>query len=113
MEYLKNKLNGDICNIIYNYLDQSEQNLNKLYNKIKYIQDPYSDISLSILDLICRAIQLGYNGLSIPNTSKPYINYISRYIKKNNIDYITIITMKDSTIFHLKAKNIKLLIFHV
>lgn len=109
MEYLRNKLSKDIYSIIYNYFDQSEEHLNKIFNKVKYRQHPYTDTSIFILDLISKAIQLGYSGVSIPNISREYINYTCKYIEKHNINYIITENIQNITIFYLKGRRYKVI----
>lgn len=104
MEYLKNKFNKDIYNIIYNYIDQSENHLIKSFNKVKYTYEPF--ISGNILDCISKSIHLGYAGISLLNTTdKNAIDYAVKYIKDNKKDYISI-TIKDNfTCFYIKGCN--------
>lgn len=101
MKYLKYIFNKNICNIIYNYLDQSEERLLKLIDKTKYIRKYYM-YSVSILDLISRAIQSGYNGVIILNDKTNCLNNANKYIRKFNLNYIHIKRGENTTSFFIK-----------
>jgi hypothetical protein len=100
MEYLKNKLNKDIYNIIYNYLDQSEEHLVKIGKKTKYRL--IFDLDISLLDMISKAIHSGYNGIYIPNMFPNLIENIHEYIKKHNLNYISISEDDNGIYFYIK-----------
>lgn len=102
MEYLKNTLNKNIYNIIYNYLDQSEDHLTKLVNKIKHRYMPHIK-DLSLLDLLCKTIHYGYDGICIHKSNKQYIESANNYIKKSGLNYIVIENDNDSTLFYIKS----------
>ena len=100
MEYLKNKLNRNIYNIVYDYLDQSKEHLIKIAKKIKYKHS--FDTNIDILDMISRAIQLGYNGVYIQNIFPNLIQNKIRYIKEHNLNYISIEKKNDGVYFIIK-----------
>lgn len=104
MEYLKNKFNKDIYNIIYNYIDQSEKHLIESFNKVKYRYKPV--IEGNILDFISKSIHLGYTGIYMLNIiDQIIINDSVKYIKDNKKDYIKIDIENNHTFFYIKGCN--------
>jgi hypothetical protein len=114
MEFLFNytSLNKDICNITFQYINYSIENLSKI--KIKNKNNTKNTIiniknGLTISDILVMCVNLGYSGFYITVYQVSLANLIDKHIKIENETNNIIIKKisKDNILYHYKTdKNV-------
>jgi len=80
-------LSNDMINTIYQYNDQSEQTLLKLYEKTSKCKVEVNSHQIPIYEKVIRAVQLGYLGIGYIRGQIPEVDIIDCIEKYNFLEH--------------------------
>lgn len=80
-------LSNDMINTIYQYNDQSEQTLLKLYEKTSKCKVEVNTHQIPIYEKVIRAVQLGYIGIGYIRQQIPEVDIIDCIEKYNFLEH--------------------------
>jgi hypothetical protein len=101
MEFLFNytPLNKDICNITFQYINYSVQNLNKIIRANKnneYNERLQFTYGRTLIDVMVLCVSFGYNGFYMDKHQIKMISFLDKHMKECNAVNGNIISRKDN-----------------